>query len=116
MGDSYAGHFTEPVVAAARRAHFDLTVVTFSSCPFVEVGVVRAEAFESEAACAAFTRGTLAALLEMNPNLVITAARSDSYLEDDSIRLRGESGTLTRSPRAKARLREEGLQRIQTPR
>jgi hypothetical protein len=86
--------------------------VTFSSCPFVELGVVRAEALEGEAACSAFTRGTLSALVEMKPDLVITAARSDRYLEDDSIRLRDETGKLTRSSRSKARLWEEGLHRI----
>jgi peptidoglycan/LPS O-acetylase OafA/YrhL len=112
VGDSNAGHFTEPVVAAARQAHLDLTVATFSSCPFVEVGVVRAEALEGEAVCTAFTHGTLSALVEMKPNLVITAARTDRYIAEDSIRLRDATGKLTRSPREKARLWEEGLRRL----
>jgi SGNH domain (fused to AT3 domains) len=112
IGDSNAGHFTEPVVAAARRAHLDLTVATFSSCPFVDVGVVRADALEGEADCRAFTRGTLRALVEMKPDLVITAARSDHYIEDDSIRLQNEDGELIRSPGEKARLWERGLERL----
>jgi peptidoglycan/LPS O-acetylase OafA/YrhL len=112
VGDSNAGHFTEPVVAAARRAHLDVTVATFSSCPFVEVDVVRAEALEGEEDCTAFTRGTLSALVEMKPTLVITAARTDHYIADDSIRLRDDTGKLTRSPSEKARLWEQGLQRL----
>jgi Acyltransferase family len=40
----------------------------------------------------------LSALVEMKPNLVITAARTDHYIEDDSITLRDEAGRLTRSP------------------
>jgi peptidoglycan/LPS O-acetylase OafA/YrhL len=112
VGDSNAGHFTEPVVAAARRAHLDLTVATFSSCPFVDVGVVRADALEGEADCRAFTRGTLRALVEMKPDLVITAARSDHYIEDDSIGLQNDVGELTRSPGEKARLWERGLEQL----
>jgi peptidoglycan/LPS O-acetylase OafA/YrhL len=111
VGDSNAGHLTEPVVRAARRARFDLMVVTYSSCPFVDVATVRPKALEGEALCRRFSSGTLAALVSLKPSLVITAARSDQYIEDSSMRLRDESGRLTRRPGEKARLWEQGLER-----
>jgi hypothetical protein len=112
VGDSNAGHFTEPVVRATRRAGFNLTVVTFSSCAFVNVGTIRAAAAEGEALCRRFTSGTLQALLRLRPNLVITAARSDEYIEDPSIRLRDSAGRLTGRPGEKAQLWEQGLENI----
>jgi peptidoglycan/LPS O-acetylase OafA/YrhL len=110
VGDSNAGHFTEAVVQAARRARFNLTVVTFSSCPFVDVGAVRAEALKGERLCRRFNGETLAAITRLKPNLVITAARSDQYIEDDSIHLRNSLGRLTARPEEKARLWERGLE------
>jgi peptidoglycan/LPS O-acetylase OafA/YrhL len=111
VGDSAAGQYTEPVAEAARQARVDLTVATFSSCPFIDVGVLRAAAFEGEALCRRFNIETLDALVRIRPSLVITAARSDQYIEDDSVRLRDRSGRLTRSPDQKALLWELGLQR-----
>ena len=111
VGDSSAGQFTEPVVQAARKANFNLTVATYSSCPFVDVRVLRASAFKAERICRDFDSGTLAALVRRRPNLVITAARSDQYIEDSSVHLRDGTGALIARPDEKARLWEQGLEK-----
>ena len=37
IGDSNAGHFSEAVIRAANRAGFELTIATFSACPFIDL-------------------------------------------------------------------------------
>lgn len=111
VGDSSAGQLTEPVVRAARRAGFNVTVATFSSCPFVGVSVLRAEALEGEKLCRRFNASTLKALVAMRPSLVITATRSDQYIEDYELRLRDGVGRLHDRPDEKARLWQAGLTR-----
>jgi hypothetical protein len=105
VGDSNAGQFTEPVVRAAMRAHYDATVATFSSCPFVDLGV----AWRDERTCRAFYSETLRALRQMKPTLVIVAARTDKYIENSAVALRTPSGRLTRAPAEKERLWRQGL-------
>jgi peptidoglycan/LPS O-acetylase OafA/YrhL len=80
VGDSNAGHFTEPVVKAANRAGFDAVVATYSSCPFVDVGIAEVTG-PGERLCRRFFVGTMAALLRRRPALVIIAARTDRYVE-----------------------------------
>jgi hypothetical protein len=106
VGDSNAGQFTEPVVRAASRAHFDATVATFSSCPFVDAHVVWRM---DESTCRRFYTGTLATLLRTRPSLVIIAARTDTYIENTRAVLRSTSGHLTKSPAEKTRLWQQGL-------
>jgi peptidoglycan/LPS O-acetylase OafA/YrhL len=72
FGDSNAGQFTEPVIAAGTRAGLDVTVATDSSCPYVGVPDVPP--------CERFTTRTLSKLVRMRPNLVILASRTDLYI------------------------------------
>lgn len=112
VGDSNAGHFTEPVVRAAHRAGFDATVVTFSACPFVDVGLVGSDGAAGEALCRRFVSGTLDAITRLEPDLVITSARADKYIEEPAYGFRDPSGTLERRPDEKALVWERGLERV----
>ncbi|HXV56969.1 MAG TPA: acyltransferase family protein [Gaiellaceae bacterium] len=115
VGDSNAGQFTEPVLEAARSAGLVVTVATFSACPFVDVGVLGPRGPEGDAECRRFTRLTLAELLRRRPALVVTAARTDLYVEDGAFALRAPSGRLVRSPGEKTRLWQEGLRGVLAP-
>jgi peptidoglycan/LPS O-acetylase OafA/YrhL len=108
IGDSNAGQFTETVVRAARAVGFATTVATFSSCPFVQLRVSGSSA--EERLCSQFDRRSLASLLRLRPNLVIIAARTDLYIEGDtvSLALPGHSD-LVSVPAAKAALWTRGL-------
>jgi len=85
FGDSNAGHFTEPVVRAANRSGFDATVITYSSCPPVELRVERAVG--GAPSCAEFEAQTLHRLTSQRPSLVVLASRTDAYVEDAAVGL-----------------------------
>jgi peptidoglycan/LPS O-acetylase OafA/YrhL len=57
IGDSNAGHLTEPVIAAGRELGYDVEVVTSGGCPFL----VRPRYFNAD--CERFVKGSLAAIL-----------------------------------------------------
>jgi hypothetical protein len=109
IGDSNAGHFTEPLIRAAEEARFDAVVATNNGCPFIDVRVDGT--VSGVEGCRRFYRGSLAWLERHRPNVVITAARSDRYIEGPLVRL-GASGGGELSPESatKARLWEDGLE------
>ncbi|HWM14134.1 MAG TPA: acyltransferase family protein [Gaiellaceae bacterium] len=111
LGDSNAGHFTEPVVQAARRARLDLTVATFPGCPFLDVDIGGQAGAERRRMCLRSTREAHAELVRLRPNLVILAARSDKYIENPEYELGDGAGRMTGAPDAKARIWEAGLAR-----
>jgi peptidoglycan/LPS O-acetylase OafA/YrhL len=86
VGDSNAGHFTEPVVRAAKQAGYDVTVATLWSCPFVDLRVEPGEG-DFHKACRHFFSGTLTTLERTHPSLVIMASRSDYYVEGEEVGL-----------------------------
>ena len=106
IGDSNAGQFTEPVVRAGRRAGFDVSVATASSCPFVHLRVASGPADE----CTRFNSG-LPALLRARPSLVVIAARTDAYVSQSRVGLApwDGAGGLTYDEAQKAALWTQGL-------
>lgn len=106
IGDSNAGHFSEAVVRAGNRARFDVTLATFDGCPFVSLRIVGSSA--GEGACQAFESDSLAALLRTKPSLVITAARSDGYI-NGHVGLGARGGPVAGSRAEKSRLWQVGL-------
>lgn len=111
IGDSNAGHFTEPAVAAAATARFDLTVATRADCPFVDlnVNVPRHDA----TACHRFVRTTLQELERRRPSLVIVASSSTYYLDSNQVTLRDpRTGEIARDRDQKARLWETGTHAV----
>jgi len=110
IGDSNAGQFTEPFVRASRRAGLAATVVTLSSCPFVDLRVVGPKVGEQD--CRRFVEGSLAEIVRRRPSIAVIAARSDRYVEGSEVTLAGPRGPFTTAPGAKARLWEHGLESI----
>src|SRR5262249_30631181 len=113
VGDSNAGHFAEPVVAAARRAGLTTIIATYPSCPFTEARIVGTRA--PEALCHSFDTGTLTGLPRLKPNLVIVAARTDKYVEDPQVGIRRPGGSTTNAAAEKARLWTSLLRRALAP-
>ena len=108
VGDSNAGHFTEPVVRAANRAGFDATVATLHSCPFADVELLGGDVTLDD--CRRFVEGSVAELIRRRPSLVIIAQRTDSYLDSTNIGLARPDGSgASYEPGAKAQLLERGL-------
>jgi peptidoglycan/LPS O-acetylase OafA/YrhL len=108
VGDSNAGHFTEPVVRAAARAGYDVTVAPLAGCPFVDLRVVGTSV--GERACRGFDSGSLSALVRARPSLVVLANRDDDLISASSKGFGSAAGGAVAYGRAeKARLWERGL-------
>ena len=107
IGDSNAGHFTEPFVRAARRLHLQATVATLSTCPFVDLRVAGGMIGEHD--CRSFVTGSVAELARRRPRLVVIASRTDRYLEGSAFGLAQPGGGLSYSPDQKAELWRRGL-------
>lgn len=106
IGDSNAGHFTEPIVRAANRDGFDATVATLHSCPFANVELLDGDVTLDE--CRRFVEGSVAELIRRHPSLVIVAQRTDNYLENFGLARPDGSGA-SYEPEAKAKLLSRGL-------
>ena len=106
IGDSNAGHFTEPVVRAGNILRFDVDVVTMSSCPFVPLQL--SPNGEDGSSCEQHNSDSLAALIRARPSLVIISNRADAWIEQQANRL---GNPLTDSPAVKSRLYESALRR-----
>jgi len=81
IGDSNAGQFSEPVVAAARRAGYTASIATMGGCPFNQ----HATSPPVKSACRRFEQDSLPALIRARPSLVIVAARTDKYVLDETL-------------------------------
>ncbi len=113
IGDSNAGQFGEPVLRAAQRAGFGATLISYGACPFADVRVVRRNRpFPSRqiAACRTSYIHDLHTLVRSRPNLVITAARTDRYIDDSTFGLgHPDGGPITYASTAKGNLWSQGL-------
>src|SRR5262249_15974809 len=107
IGDSNAGHFTEPVVSAANSLGLTATVATMSSCPFLHIGFAAPRADTEQ--CERFVRASLRWLVAHPPRLVIIGSRADTWIEDPQHRLSSFGGPWTDTPSTKAAAWEEGL-------
>ena len=108
LGDSNAGHLTEPVVKAANSAGFDAIVATIPACPFIEqLSYSNGVANER---CHAFVRDSITALESLRPHLVILSTASDGYIEAASTTLRANpEAPWARTPDEKAKGWTQGL-------
>ena len=93
VGDSNAGHFSEPFVRAANRAGFSATIATPHNCPFFQLGLVR-RGYEDHD-CGAFNADELATLIRLRPNLVVIADRLDGWIRNPQYRVGRPNGALT---------------------
>jgi peptidoglycan/LPS O-acetylase OafA/YrhL len=111
LGDSNAGHFTEPVVQAANAAGYSVTVATLAACPFVDLQIYSNGVPNDH--CRAFVADALAEIEKRHPSLIILATASDGYIEEPSTTLRVTPvSTLAKSPDDKAVLWALGLSSV----
>jgi peptidoglycan/LPS O-acetylase OafA/YrhL len=106
IGDSNAGHFTEPVVRAGNSLGFDVDVVTMSSCVFVPLRL--SPNGTDGSSCEQHNSGSLAALKRARPSLVIVSNRADAWIEQKVNKL---GSPLSDRPAVKARLYGRALRR-----
>ena len=111
IGDSNAGHFTEPAVAAANAAGYDLVVRTFPDCPFVDLRVSPAGRPQLAPHCRRFAAASLHGMEEHPPSLVIIAASGPLYLVSTATFRDPETGRTATTPASKAALWTVGLRR-----
>jgi peptidoglycan/LPS O-acetylase OafA/YrhL len=113
IGDSDAGQFGEPVLRAANRAGFEVTLISSGGCPFVDLRVMRRNRplpRQGMDLCRLFYLRGLEAIVRMRPNLVITAARTDRYVDTPPFGLgKPGGGAITYVADAKEHLWSEGL-------
>jgi peptidoglycan/LPS O-acetylase OafA/YrhL len=108
LGDSNAGHFAEPVIAASGAAHLDAVVTTAHGCPFAFVRILGTPTKPD--ACLRYVDGSVRAVLARRPSLVFVAERTDEYLDDSSWGMTAPAGgTPQYGSTEKARLLERGL-------
>jgi peptidoglycan/LPS O-acetylase OafA/YrhL len=104
IGDSNAGHFTEPVTRAGNDLGYDVTVATFDGCPYIDL-VVRP--LGGNGPCRQFYVVSTLAMERLQPNLVVVAGRDDQYVYSYGIGKPGDP--LTRNTPTRIRLWGEGL-------
>jgi len=107
VGDSNAGHFAEPVVAAARRAHLNVTAAVQSGCPFLSLRFANGSL--DYRPCMHANRVFLSWLLSTRPSLVIVGMRSDEMIADPAWGLAAGNGTPIHTAVGKTRLMALGL-------
>ncbi|MCU1372082.1 MAG: acyltransferase [Ilumatobacteraceae bacterium] len=114
VGDSNAGHFTEPVVAAGNAAGYDVTVAPTGGCPFADIlRRPRVPGFFSGDVCRDAVAASLDTLIERKPSLVVVAMSSTEVVNDPTDAVEDpETGAIARTPEAKAEVYGSGLRRV----
>jgi peptidoglycan/LPS O-acetylase OafA/YrhL len=108
LGDSNAGHITEPVVKASNAAGFDAIVATIPACPFID-HLSYSDGVANDR-CHAFVQDSIRAIESLRPNLVILATASDGYIEAASTTLRANpEAPLAKTPAEKSQNWTQGL-------
>ena len=117
VGDSNAGHFTEPVVAAGNALGWDVTVATSHGCPFLDLfrRTSLDPTFDTQP-CHDQVQQTVAELVDRRPAVVVIAMSSVEYIEPSSEHLRSpDEPSEASTPAAKAALWERGLVQVLEP-
>ncbi len=108
LGDSNAGHFTEPVLDAAEAQDLQLLVSTASACPPVLIEfVVGRSAWDG---CRQRVERNLATAVELSPDIIVLGSAAGLYVESDEFALSSGSEAIN-DPDAKATELTEGLVR-----
>ncbi|MGZ4716977.1 MAG: acyltransferase family protein [Acidimicrobiales bacterium] len=82
VGDSNAGHFTEPAAAASNALGYDFVAATSSGCGFVEL--VTVDAGVESSACRDHVSDTMRSLVESRPAAVIIADSTAGIIGTDA--------------------------------
>jgi peptidoglycan/LPS O-acetylase OafA/YrhL len=111
LGDSNAGHITEPVVKSANAVGFDAIVATIPACPFIDqLSYSNGVANEK---CHIFVQDSIRSLASLRPSLIILSTASDGYIEAASTTLRANpEAPLAKTPADKAESWSQGLDSV----
>lgn len=111
LGDSNAGHFTEPVSLAAKRLGYGFSVATYFNCPLVDVDVHMTDL--QPPGCRKFVNRSLRELEADPPALVVLASATPIYLDAGVASLSDPiTGTVARSAAARTTMWSQGLERV----
>ncbi len=109
VGDSNAGHFTEPVARAANQLGYNLTVATMSSCPFLTGVAVDTIGVENHP-CTKFVAASIAQLQKIRPSLVIVAISGPGTVDNVTVGFRDLlTGQMAYTQQEKAHALTKGL-------
>lgn len=81
IGDSQAGQLSGGFLSAFGDQGYSTTLATSSNCPFVDLIVV--DGTDGPKACHDYVTGTVAALVETPPDIVVLATDTKRYLDRD---------------------------------
>jgi peptidoglycan/LPS O-acetylase OafA/YrhL len=107
VGDSNAGHFSEPVAAADAKLGYRTLVATHSSCPFTDVTMWIDGADGYGRSCRDWVSRTVDVLLRVRPRTVVIGTRADKYIAQGNIWFGG-----AKTPAAKQLAYAAGVSRI----
>jgi hypothetical protein len=111
IGDSQAGQFAEPAIAATAEVPANLLVATFPGCPFADVVVYYSGVVTSD--CRRFVTRAVQALRRDRPALVIIATWSAGYIGSSQVRLQSVTGGPKLTNRGERKqLFQRGLSRV----
>src|SRR5262249_41158517 len=85
VGDSNAGHFSEPVAAADAKLGYRTMVATHSSCPFADLTMWIDGVSGFGRWCHDWVDRTVAAVVRVHPRAVVIASRADKYIGQRNI-------------------------------
>ena len=107
VGDSNAGQFSEPFIAASHRQGRTATIQTRGVCPFLDLVVVSGG--QVDQACRDYVQAMTRAVVRAKPDTVVISNAIDGYLEDDGFAFIDARGRHARTPEAKAAAWTEAL-------
>jgi peptidoglycan/LPS O-acetylase OafA/YrhL len=111
LGDSNAGHFTEPASRAANQLGYDFTVGTAPDCPFIDTRITNNSRKMNQ--CRIFVMKSLKQLEAAPPKLVILASSTPIYFLSAGVTFRDSvTGQVASTGDEKAAEFSRGLQRV----
>jgi hypothetical protein len=112
VGDSNAGHFTEPVAKAAAQLGYRSFISTHSSCPYADLAM-RIDADDTFGRlCQTYVDESVGRLIALKPRLVVISSRSDKYIAQIDMGFVDAAGVVATTRSAKQRAYELGVARV----
>lgn len=109
LGDSYAGHISEPAAAAANALGYDFTVASFGGCSSVNVRLRYTEGGHDDVGCEQFLRSWTAFIEAEHPTLVVLSMSSGVMLGNPTVALAAPGAAEVTDPTAKAAVYRDAI-------
>lgn len=108
IGDSNAGHFTEPAASAANEAGFTFKVATMGGCPFTDLSTIYESDFDTRQ-CDRFIEEWTREIRASRPSLVFLASSSEYLNPENGVRLKERNGRTAETAPAKVKMWTTGM-------